>query len=293
MRVATLTEKGSKSTFDFRGTKAGEALGKRVGDLGKPAKDGYAGQVKQQTEAYTKYAKSLKQTEKARRTAEALKAERAAAVAGKEKAVKDWGNRRKDIQDKAGRLQSDIKDNDETRSRALELQKKKVEAAIAGGDNATRTQEEAEFKRMEEKYKADREQELSELQNIQSALTSEEAAHKETVKNFDAQIKSIDLKLKGDMDKGIAGFDADSSKRAFGIRLKNSKFPTNGKARSKAFDDIKKELKKTKTEKALEGLKESIAKGSHDTEDKIDEVKHALEESPNHEGSGHDTETHH
>jgi RNase H-fold protein (predicted Holliday junction resolvase) len=80
------------------------------------------------------------------------------------------------------------------------------------------------------------------------------------------------------MDKGIAGYDENSSKRAFGINIRNSKFPLKGESRKKAFEEIKKDLKKSKAEKAIEGLKKSIDSGKHDTTHKLDEVKEALEE---------------
>jgi hypothetical protein len=284
-RVATLTEKGAKGTYDFRGSALGGAVAKRTGSLGKPAKDGYIGQVKRESEEYKKYADTLKQTTSAKEEAERLAGvkdvatkEKTRIEGEKDRAQKAWNNHKKEQQEEIARQQSALKYDDDSRKRALDLQSKKVQAAVDANDPKKQAEEQAEFDSMAERYKADREQQASTLQGVQNGLRAAEEAHNQNVDSFntrianaDAAIKQVDATLKG--DKGQAGFDADSSKRAFAMGIRDSITPPwKGKSRGKAYELIKKDLGKSKIEKDIEALRHSIDDGNAEAAQRLDTV---------------------
>lgn len=278
-QVALLAEKGSKASYDFRGTKAAGALGKQTGDLGKPPKDGYSGVIKRQTDEYTAYAKTLKQTDEAKAREKELKDKKNLITESRKKENENW-KREKDQRNKEiEQLNEDIAQKEKER----EAQNERVTAAIKSNDQDAYRKESSAMDEIMTSHKEMKEK----MEKAKADLEAAEQQHNDFIKSFDNELAKTNEEIKGDIDKGIAGVDADSSKRAFAIDLRNSRLPGKGKARSKAVEAIKGELKKSKTEKALDSLKASIDSGKDDTGHKLEEVKEAMEnEEKNHDDHG-------
>jgi len=272
--VATLTGKGAAASYDFRGTKAGSALSKRIGDLGKPAKDGYPGQVKRGSEAYTKYAGTLKQTDAAKAREAQLNQKKDRIKESQKLEDTRWDKERKEYESEM----SEIKNGIATREKEREAQSARVTAAMTSGDQEAYRRESASMDALMSSHQTLNAEANQKLSALQSSLDEGKKRHDQFMQGFADELKKTDVEIKGDIDKGIAGVDTNSSKRQFAINLKNSRFPTKGESRKKAVDAIKADLKKTKTEKAIEGLKHSIEEGHKDSEHKLDDVKHAIDE---------------
>lgn len=273
-RVALLAEKGAKASYDPRGTKTIAALGKRIGDLGKPPEGGFSGSVKRQTDAYSNYAKTLQQTPEAKAQEEELKEQKATIIENKESENQRWNKEKEEREAEIAALKNEISAREKERSDQAD----RVAAALASGDRAAFRGESDRMEKLMLAHKDLDEEANKKIEKSTSVLETGRKQHENSIREFDEKVKEIDLEIKGDIEKGIAGVDANSSKRAFAIDLKNSSIPGKGKARDKAIEAIKSELKKSKTERAIEGLKASIDANKGDTVHKLDEVEKTLKE---------------
>jgi len=295
-RVAMITEKGAKGSYDFRATGAGSALSKRIGDMGKPAKDGYVGQVKRTAEGYTKYSGTLKQTADARKQEEQLKKKKDVITESRRMEETRW-NKEKD--EKEAEI-SELKKGIASREKERDTQSERLNAAIASGDQEAYRRESTAMDSLMNSHQTLDAEANEKLQTMQSSLEEGKKQHDTFMQGFSDELKKVDTQIKGDIDKGIAGVDANSSTRQYAINLnrgRGNQFRYKGASRDKAVDTIKKDLKKSKSEKAIEALKHSIDAGNKhdDTDHKLDDIKKALDEEKAHDHDadhGHGGDSH-
>lgn len=291
-RAATVTSLGAKSSFDPRGTKAASALGKQVGDLGKPHKGGYKDAVDKKRDTYTKYGESLKQTEEAGQKENKLLDQKNLIENSKEQEVKVWKLQEEELGNVVKERQADAQAAKQARDQALALQTQKVaEASSAaataptGGlvaGSAQRRQlesveaaERAALDTMLEEHRRLAEQEKESITVAQDELTGARQAHEENMKGFDAKIKEV--------NKEILKVDKNSSARMFASNIENpgrmSRFTGSHRARLAGAAKIRDNLKKTKLEKDLEAIKSAAEKGGREAKNELEKVEGMLEES--------------
>jgi hypothetical protein len=294
-RMASIADYGGKASFDFRATALGGTLGKQVGDLGKAHKGGYADLVHHGEEARVKYAKSLKQTDDDKAIQTHYEQKKETIGTKKETAQKTWADEKRTMEKAANKLKDEYAEIEKTRAAQREAQMAQLNAAanaaaeadddkpeIQAARRAAVEREQEALNALLEVHRATATKERDDIRNRQEAIADRQKDHDQAMKDFDKDIKDAEANIEKAKKAPMTRYANDLHESS------GTSITAKGRARHHAYEAIKKEMKKSKSEKLFDELKGEIAKSGKDTHEIKEHAERATKAADKEDGHGDD-----